>query len=102
MWLIASFDLPVSTAEQRKNYLQFRKKKLEGEGFLPLQKSVYYRWCFSDQHALSITESLRKACPPEGSIFLLNFPEGVGNKAVYVKDAEEKSPLLKPEPYELF
>ena len=102
MWLIISFDLPVANAEQRKIYMQFRKKVLEKEGFLPLQKSVYFRWCFSNEHADTTIGRVRKACPKSGSVFVLSFPEQIGNKSIYIIDTKEKHILEKPMPFDLF
>ncbi len=43
MWLMAMFDLPVETREQRREYTQFRKLLL-AQGFVQLQLSVYARF----------------------------------------------------------
>ncbi len=44
MWLLAMFDLPVTTRKARKRYAEFRKLLLQ-EGFSMLQFSVYARYC---------------------------------------------------------
>ena len=99
---MVAFDLPVDTAEQRKTYYWFRKKILENHGFLPLQKSLYYRWCHSADHAQTLKEKLHENIPPSGSVLVMDFPEGVGNKAIYIKDTQEKKPLTAPKDFELF
>ncbi|EKC46188.1 CRISPR-associated protein Cas2, partial [human gut metagenome] len=42
MKVIVFFDLPVSTKEKRKQYLQFRKNLIKS-GFIMVQFSVYAR-----------------------------------------------------------
>lgn len=102
MWVIVSFDLPVENTEQRRIYTQFRKKILEGNGFFPLQKSVYYRWCFSAEHAETIVGRVQEACPKNGSVFVLHFSEQIGNNSIYIKNDEENRLLERPMPFELF
>ena len=50
MWLIAMFDLPVETTENRRDYVRFRKALLK-DGFMMLQFSVYARFIPSEEAA---------------------------------------------------
>lgn len=43
-WLVVIFDLPVTTAEARREYTQFRDFLLN-DGYLMIQFSVYARPC---------------------------------------------------------
>jgi len=43
MWLMAMFDLPVETKENRRHYTRFRKLLMK-DGFMMLQYSVYARY----------------------------------------------------------
>ena len=59
MRLVLFFDLPVGTAVQRRNYRLFRKFLL-GEGFLPLQESVYAKLVVNDGAASAAIARVRK------------------------------------------
>ena len=43
MWVVAMFDLPVETQQNRRDYARFRKALLK-DGFMMLQFSVYARY----------------------------------------------------------
>lgn len=51
MRLMIMFDLPMNTAEEKRNYRKFRKC-LINEGFLMIQYSVYVRVCVSRKTAI--------------------------------------------------
>lgn len=70
MWLVAMFDLPVTTRPARKAYAQFRKALLV-RGFTMLQFSVYARYCASEEAADVHRQNLRKILPDEGQIRLM-------------------------------
>ena len=70
MWLLAMFDLPVSTEKNRKNYTDFRKFLLR-DGFRMMQFSVYSRHCSSEENTAVHAQRVRRALPPEGEVRLL-------------------------------
>lgn len=70
MWLMALFDLPMETKEQRRDYTQFRKLLLK-QGFVQLQLSVYARFSGSEESAEAVRVRLRGAIPPHGQVRLL-------------------------------
>jgi CRISPR-associated protein Cas2 len=70
MWLFAMFDLPVTTAEARKRYAEFRKMLLQ-QGFTMLQFSVYARYCAGEEMADAVRARIRTDLPPEGYVRLL-------------------------------
>jgi CRISPR-associated endoribonuclease Cas2 len=70
MWLFVLFDLPVETADQRRQYAQFRKKILS-MGFAQLQYSVYARHMPSEDAAEHVKTRLMAYLPPEGQVRLL-------------------------------
>ncbi len=47
LWLIAMFDLPTETLENKRDYTRFRKGLLK-DGFMMLQYSVYARYLPSE------------------------------------------------------
>jgi CRISPR-associated protein Cas2 len=50
MWLIAMYDLPIETMDNRRDYTRFRKALLK-DGFMMLQLSVYARFIPSEEAA---------------------------------------------------
>ena len=54
LWLIAMFDLPVETLENKRNYTRFRKALLK-DGFMMLQFSIYARFLPSEEAAVFIS-----------------------------------------------
>lgn len=70
MWLLAMFDLPVETKENRKDYTRFRKTLLK-DGFMMLQFSVYARYIPSEEAAEAHRRTVRCAVPPLGQVRLV-------------------------------
>jgi CRISPR-associated protein Cas2 len=74
MWVLVTFDLPVVTREQRREYARFHKR-LEGNGFTRIQFSVYARHCASDENADVHRNRIERWLPPEGEIRLMLFTD---------------------------
>ncbi len=70
MWLIAMFDLPTKTKQERKRYAKFRQKLLT-EGFMKMQFSVYSRYCDSERRTEVFRRRLENELPPQGEVRLL-------------------------------
>lgn len=70
MWLVAMFDLPVTTKDLRRQYARFRKA-LISRGFTMLQFSVYARHCASEDFAKGVRDDVRGVLPPHGQVRLL-------------------------------
>jgi CRISPR-associated protein Cas2 len=70
MWLIAMFDLPVETKENRRHYTRFRKMLLK-DGFMMLQLSVYARYIPSEEAAEVHRRTVRLAVPPLGEVRII-------------------------------
>lgn len=99
MWLFALFDLPVTTAEARREYARFRKALLR-EGFSMLQFSVYARYLASEADADRFRERVRAALPPHGQVRLLAVTDRqFGKMEVYCGRNREKT---EAEPLQLF
>jgi CRISPR-associated protein Cas2 len=94
MWMFVMFDLPVTTAEHRKQYAQFRKSLLE-MGFNMLQFSVYARYFVSEEAATVYRLRIRAALPPEGQVRLLTVTDcQFGRMESYI--GKMASPTEKP------
>lgn len=89
MRLLVFFDLPVTTAAQRKAATQFRKFLLK-DGYYMVQFSVYARVCNGSDAVKKHESRLRASLPPKGSIRLLALTE---------KQYEQIKILLGPESY---
>jgi len=74
MWVLALFDLPVKTKDQRYQYALFRSR-LRDDGFMMLQYSVYARPCPNEENARVHFERVRMALPPEGEVRLLTLTD---------------------------
>lgn len=77
------FDLPVLTAENRRNYRNFRKFLVKA-GFLMLQESVYCKLAQNNSVADSIVDNVRKNKPPAGLVQVLRVTEKQYNKMDYI------------------
>ena len=74
MRVIVLFDLPVVTAEDRREYTKFRKYLLKS-GFLMMQESVYCKMALNQTSASSIMDGVRKNSPEEGIVQMLSITE---------------------------
>lgn len=74
MRLFVFFDLPIETAQQRKEYNLFHKYLIK-EGYLMMQKSVYVKLVTNDGAAGAAVMRLRKHRPPEGLVQVLKVTE---------------------------
>ena len=70
VWLLAMFDLPVETPENRRDYTRFRKALLK-DGFMMLQFSVYARYIPSEEAAEAHKNTIRSVIPPLGQVRLI-------------------------------
>jgi CRISPR-associated protein Cas2 len=95
MWLVAMFDLPVGTTDDRRAYTQFRNHLIH-EGFSMLQYSVYARYCRSEHSAEQSIAMVKPALPPHGQVrFLMVTEKQFAKMRSYVGKkplSEEKTP----------
>lgn len=78
MRLFVMFDLPVETAENRREYRIFRKA-LINEGFIMMQESVYTRITVNRKAATLLEQRLVKQLPKQGLIQTLIVTESQFN-----------------------
>lgn len=74
MRVLVFFDLPTLTAEERKNYREFRKQLLKN-GFYMLQESVYCRMVLNQSAENNLRQTLRKIKPENGLVMVLSVTE---------------------------
>lgn len=74
MWLIAMFDLPVITREQRRRHALFRKE-LKKLGFDRLQLSIYAYFCPGEEVARVVRKNVQACLPPAGQVRLIQVTD---------------------------
>lgn len=70
MWVLAMYDLPVKSSQQRRNYQRFHES-LVRDGFDMLQFSVYARPCPTIENASVHADRIEDAVPDEGQVRVL-------------------------------
>jgi CRISPR-associated protein Cas2 len=101
MRVLVFFDLPVVTAENRREYTRFRKFLLKN-GFLMLQESVYCKLALNGTAEKAIVDNVYKNKPEEGLVQLLSVTEKqyskmniiIGNVKSEVLDSDERLVIL--------
>lgn len=101
MRVLVFFDLPVTTSENRRAYVYFRKFLLKN-GFLMLQESVYCKLALNSTAVNAIVENIHKNKPEEGVIQLLTVTEKqyakmdiiIGELKSEVLDSDERLVIL--------
>lgn len=92
MRVIVMFDLPVTTAAERKEYTVFRKFLIKS-GFLMLQESIYCKIAQNSTMADSIVENIKKNKPSSGLVQVLKVTEKQYSKMEYIV-GENKTDIL--------
>jgi CRISPR-associated protein Cas2 len=67
MRIIAIFDLPMITNEEKRNYRKF-VKYLKNEGYIRIQYSVYSKLCINNNSCITAAKKLRSNAPKEGDV----------------------------------
>jgi CRISPR-associated protein Cas2 len=101
MWLIAMFDLPVETAENRRNYTRFRTALLK-DGFMMLQFSVYARFVASEEAAEAHRIRVKSCIPSLGQVRLLAITDHQFAKMEVFYGKKPRTPEEIPEQILLF
>lgn len=83
MRVMVFFDLPTLSAEDRREYVKFRKFLIKG-GFLMMQESVYTKMTLNKTVADSVVESVKRNKPPKGLVQLMTITEKQFNRMEYV------------------
>lgn len=95
MRIIVFFDLPTLTAEDKRNYRQFRKLLIKN-GFIMLQESVYCKLITSPSVENSVKNMLVKNKPPAGLVQSITVTEKQYLKMDYII-GEKKSDIIDSE-----
>lgn len=101
MWVVAMFDLPMKTVDDRREYVRFRNRLLD-QGFSQLQFSVYARFCASDDIAETFRGQLKAQLPPKGYVRLLSITDRQFGKMQSFHGPESVKPEKSPAQLLLF
>jgi CRISPR-associated protein Cas2 len=101
MWLIAMYDLPIETMENRRDYTRFRKALLK-DGFMMLQLSVYARFIPSEEAAEAHRRTIKSCIPPLGQVRLMAITDIQFAKMEVFFGKKPRSPEDIPEQILLF
>jgi CRISPR-associated protein Cas2 len=99
MWLVAMFDLPVITKDERRAAARFRKDLIK-RGFMMLQLSVYGRFCASEEAGKIHCKYVRACLPPKGEVRLISITDRQYGKMEVFYGKSKREP--EPEPEQLF
>ena len=102
MRVLVFFDLPTLTAEDRKNYREFRKQLLKN-GFYMLQESVYCRMVLNQSAENNLRHTLRKIKPENGLVMVLSVTEKqfakadilVGDLKTDILDTDDRITIIR-------
>ena len=101
MRVMVMFDLPVTTAAERREYTRFRKYLIKS-GFMMMQESIYCKLATNDTAAETIISNVRINKPADGLVQVLRVTEKqfarieyiVGESAKEVLDSSERIVIL--------
>lgn len=100
MWMMVMFDLPVTTAAQRKAAGTFRNFLLD-LGFNMAQFSVYYRVMGSKEVAARYMRTIEANLPENGSVDILTITDKQYENMVCFTGKKKSAPS-KPQQLSLF
>lgn len=101
MRVMVLFDLPVDTAEDRREYTRFRKFLIR-HGFVMMQESVYTKIVLNPTAAKAVMQKVKAHSPVYGLIQMLVITEKqfanielvIGDKQREVIDTDERLVIL--------
>lgn len=77
------FDLPTETAQQRREYTQFRKHLIKS-GFIMMQESVYCKIALNQTAINSVYSGLQKNKPSKGIVQTIIITEKQFSKIEFI------------------
>jgi CRISPR-associated protein Cas2 len=101
MWMLAMFDLPVETKENRRHYTRFRNALMK-DGFMMLQYSVYARYVVSEEAAEAHRKIVRSVIPPLGQVRLVALTDHQFGKMEVFYGRKPREPEEPPRQFRLF
>ncbi|MHB8127035.1 MAG: CRISPR-associated endonuclease Cas2 [Desulfitobacteriaceae bacterium] len=101
MRIMVFFDLPVDTADDRRQYSKFHKLLIK-EGFIMMQKSVYSKLTLNSSISTLVKNKLKKERPKNGLVQLLTITEKqfasieniIGEQQSHILDSTNRMVIL--------
>ncbi len=101
MWMMVMFDLPVTTAAQRKAATAFRGKLLD-DGFEMAQFSVYTRLCSGKEQADTHVRRVEREIPEGGKVDILFFTDKQFERMISFTSGRRRGRRKNPDQLALF
>lgn len=101
MWMVVMFDLPVTTAKERKAATDFRHALLD-MGFGMAQYSVYMRYCSSQTQVETYCKQVERNLPEGGKVDILQFTDKQYEKIISFMRRKRGPKKKSSDQYELF
>ena len=101
MWTVVSFDLPVRTAEQRRDATQFRERLCD-LGFGMDQYAIYVKYYPTGHSAVPDRQMVVAGLPPEGHIRVLHVPDRQWVASLRFSNSTLAEPVVAPTTLRLF
>lgn len=101
MWVFVFYDLPTETKKDRRNISLFRKK-LQKDGFVMLQFSIYIRHCNSRENADVHMKRVKNSLPPKGEVIIFTLTDKQFSMMEFFKGLQETEKPSTPQQLELF
>ena len=96
MRVVVFFDLPIETAEERREYRKFRTALLKN-GFFMMQESVYSKIALNNTAAEVIKETVRKFRAKKGIIQMLTVTERQFENMEFVLGQKQSAVVDSPD-----
>ena len=101
MWIMVLFDLPTTTKEERRAYVQFRDLLLD-EGFTMAQYSVYLRHVSSRAQAKPVVGRVERGVPPECKVDILQFTDKQYADIISLRGRKRRDSRENPDQFLMF
>lgn len=101
MWVMALFDLPVLSAEERKRATKFREFLLD-QGFTMMQFSCYIKFTAGKEQAEAVAARIGAAVPSGGKVDVLFFTDRQYETIKSYRGTGQRSRPEKPDQLQLF
>lgn len=85
VWMMVLFDLPVTTAKERKRASKFRHE-LMNMGFEMVQFSVYMKFGYGKEQAATTIEKVKKIVPQYGNVKILRITDKQFGQIIHLGD----------------
>ena len=96
MWLLAMFDLPTNTKEERRDMTQFRKL-LQSCGLFRMQYSVYARFCDNSRLTETLLRQIKTGVPAKGEVRFIYVTDKQYSEMIIFEGNTKKRPEREPE-----